>query len=607
MVDLVQSWIKSVPVEFIDSQVAGRRLQQWLLAYHYFVPGRDCDAVTPEFLQSLLVSMESQAEFLCQNLTPEGNHRTIELAAIFSFATLFPELPKAGDLQTFAQAELVENLRQDFLADGVQKELSTDYHHTVLKNFLRVRELAVLNGIEFSPEYDRLLKKTLKFSIYAHKPDGYLPAINDGDINSYLSLLNKARQFFHDDEILFVASQGQSGRQPASRSMWFEDSGYCILRSDWAEKPYEDGRYLFFDAGPLGFGSHGHYDLLSFEAAAYGRSLIVDPGRYTYRDISSDGVNWRHMFKGTAAHNTVVIDGMDQLSYRGEKPTGPEPEAKVLDFVSLAGFDSVRGSAISPEYPVEHLRSICFVGDEYWLITDQLNGKEKHHYQQFFHLAPEALTNIKTFNEPNGCGLLSENIVIIQPATPGIGISMQTGFFSPEYGFKQLAPVLSYSQECTGVAWFHTLIYPYKTTPPILAITTIPALLEESREQLDEAKVLRIDIKQSSSNLCDYFLFNAAPENKTLVFDDLVCRAQVLVVRRNPDGDVLSLHAKGLAFLKIGNSVLLDQQDQGIDLSFFRGRLELTFKSLNLHEQSFDLSQLNQVVGQFIRQCEGLS
>ena len=25
-----------------------------------------------------------------------------------------------------------------------------------------------------------------------------------------------------------------------------------------------------------GFGSHGHYDLLNFEAAAYGHSLIVD-------------------------------------------------------------------------------------------------------------------------------------------------------------------------------------------------------------------------------------------------------------------------------------------------------------------------------------------
>ena len=36
--ELVSSWIRDAD-GFIDSQVTGRRLQQWLLAYHYFVLG----------------------------------------------------------------------------------------------------------------------------------------------------------------------------------------------------------------------------------------------------------------------------------------------------------------------------------------------------------------------------------------------------------------------------------------------------------------------------------------------------------------------------------------------------------------------------------------
>ena len=41
----------------------------------------------------------------------------------------------------------------------MQKELSTDYHHTVLKNFLRVRELAAMNQIDLGAEYDDLINK----------------------------------------------------------------------------------------------------------------------------------------------------------------------------------------------------------------------------------------------------------------------------------------------------------------------------------------------------------------------------------------------------------------------------------------------------------------
>ncbi|MEZ4764024.1 MAG: heparinase II/III family protein [Calditrichia bacterium] len=54
------------------------------------------------------------------------------------------------------------------------------------------------------------------------------------------------------------------------------------MRSGWGErKSFTDERYLMFDCGPLGEGNHGHIDFLSFEMAAFGRSLIVDPGRYT--------------------------------------------------------------------------------------------------------------------------------------------------------------------------------------------------------------------------------------------------------------------------------------------------------------------------------------
>ena len=114
-----------------------------------------------------------------------------------------------------------------------------------------------------------------------------------------------------------------------------------------------------FDCGPLGEGNHGHFDALSFELAAHGRSLVVDPGRYTYSEAvdAIDGVNWRPHFRGTAAHNTVCVDGRSQTRYAPKpikgasrhapgsvrhKIAGPAPLTELVE-----GVDSARPFAFS--------------------------------------------------------------------------------------------------------------------------------------------------------------------------------------------------------------------------------------------------------------------
>ena len=435
--DLVSSWIRNVPDGFINSQVTGRRLQQWLLAYYYFVPEKRSAAITPSFLVELLRSVHSQTLYLCEHLTPEGNHRTIELYSIFLVAVVFHELRESAWLLDFAKQELLKNMEQDLLGDGVHRELSTDYHHTVLKNHLRVRALAVLNGIALAPRFDEMMNKALEFSMYVHKPDGLIPAINDGDSNSYLSLLKKACSHYPNEQFLYVVSKGKEGTPPCERSKGFSDSGYYVLRGSWTHEPYEDGLYLLFDCGPLGFGTHGHYDLLSFEAAAYGHSLVVDPGRYTYSDESAEGINWRRMFKGTAYHNTVVVDGKDQIPYRRGKPVGPEPRASVKTFATADGFDFVQAQALSHEYPVVHERTVFFAVPEYWIVTDMLHGEGSHTYDLYFHLAPRALGRTALHTRGKSLWVSSPNLLIAQPLSSNIHTSIEDGFVSPQYGDRK--------------------------------------------------------------------------------------------------------------------------------------------------------------------------
>ena len=104
--------------------------------------------IDPAFNTPLVdeAAIEEQVRYLCAHLAPERNHRTLALYAIFLAAVVFPELTDAAQWRRFALSELVRNVEQDLLADGVQCEQSTDYHHIVLRNYLSARRLAALYG-----------------------------------------------------------------------------------------------------------------------------------------------------------------------------------------------------------------------------------------------------------------------------------------------------------------------------------------------------------------------------------------------------------------------------------------------------------------------------
>ncbi len=556
-VELLLSWIKNVPEGFINSQVTGRRVQQWVLSYRYFIPESACAEIQPFFLIAFLKSIHLQVRYLTKNLTASGNHRTIELYAIFLVATLFPELRDSDIFLTFSITEILKNMQQDLLLDGVQKELSPDYHHTVLKNYLKIKELATLNEIPLPLECDHLIQKALEFSLYIHKPAGFIPAVSDGDRNSYLPLLKKGVEYYRDPHLLYVISQGKEGSSPPSRSKGFRESGYYVLRSDWGEMPYDEGLYFFFDCGPLGAGTHGHYDLLNFEMSAYGHDLIVDPGRYTYSEESDDGVNWRKIFKGTASHNTVLVDGKDQTSYRRGKPISPEPKAVLTEFTTAEGFDFIAGKAVSQEYPVVHERNVFFLPSEYWIISDRLQGEGSHHYALNFHLHPRAVCQTIIKQRERGIAVTSPNLMIVQPKVDRVSSTIVAGFVSPQYGVKQKAPIITFSQNSIGPTFFDTLLYPYRTNEPDISVEEIPVYHHGVLCPKKEVTALKITIKGDQGFYSDYFLHTHGAGLKEYDFEDITYKGKLLFLRKNKQGRILNLQANHIDYMSVNGHLIL--------------------------------------------------
>jgi Heparinase II/III-like protein/Heparinase II/III N-terminus len=439
---LVQSWIVQTTVGCDSSDVAARRIQNWIYAWNAF--SRECE-FEADFENQIIARLAAEVRHLRRNLTAERNHRTLELYALFIAALALPELGH-DDLLEFAAAELHRNLLTDVRPDGVHREQSTHYHATALRSFLGARENALRFGVDLPAGYDERLEKACEFLLHVQRPDGLIPALSDADTGSYSDLLELAASIFNRTDFL----------APAETCASFHDGGYFIQRSGW-----DDGaRYLVFDCGPIGDGGHGHYDLLSIEVAANGRPLIIDPGRFTYTE------NERRQFKGTAAHNTVCVDDLDQVEYRRGKPKSPLAQGRLLERFTAPGLDMLCGEVRSPVYEAVHTRRIFFVSGEYWLIVDSLRGSVPHKYDLRFHLTAEALNHCTRI--PGG--IRTPDMVLL---SFGNNPALSHGWISPRYGIKQPAPVVSFVSTAEANADFYTLIAPRTLSAPLPRIQVL--------------------------------------------------------------------------------------------------------------------------------------
>ena len=468
---LVGSWIDQVPPGRDASDVAARRIQNWIYAWQDFASAPGFPGLVDGLTERLVASIGEQAAHVRANLSPERNHRTLELYALFLVPLALPELDRDGELLAFATAELERALQAEFRSDGVHRESSTHYHLIALRSFLGARENGRRFGLRFSPEFDERLDRACDFALHCTRPDGAIPALSDADSGRYGELLELAGELLGRGDLVHAATQGRRGTRPRRRHASFPAGGYYVQRSGWGEgkAAYEQERFLIFDCGPLGDGGHGHYDLLSLEIAAGGRPLMVDPGRYTY---SEEPPNLRRWFKGTAAHNTVCVDGLDQTPYSRGKPDGPVAEGRLLGRVSEPGLDLLAGEAISPAYEAVHTRVVAFVDDRFWIVEDRLRGERAHRYDLRFHLAPEALGRTQVDGRclrAPGLGLVFE---------PGPELALERGWVSPAYGIKLDAPIVSAVADGVADASFLTLVAPLAAdeSPPDLTVERRGAL-----------------------------------------------------------------------------------------------------------------------------------
>jgi len=243
------------------------------------------------------------------------------------------------------------------LADGGHEERSTAYHRVVRGD---LENVATLLGRATGSVPGWLNTACARMSAWERAmrgPDGRLPLLND-------AWEVPAEPAMHNSDALTL----------------LKESGYVVLRHAQDQ--------LIIDAGPVGpshLPPHAHADVLSFVLWADGRPLVVDPGTFAYTGPQ------RAMFRSTAAHSTVEVDGVDQCEFWGDFRAAFMPRIVRLD-VNHRG-DTVLVTARHDGYrrlsdPVEHERWFWWLPGEGVVIADRLHAGRVHRVSSRLRLGP---------------------------------------------------------------------------------------------------------------------------------------------------------------------------------------------------------------------------
>ncbi|MDT5060717.1 MAG: hypothetical protein QOH63_1176 [Acidobacteriota bacterium] len=452
-----------------------------------------------ETLPALLQMFDQHGAHIRRNLEftyiSTSNHYFSDVVGLLWLGMMLPELEAASEWREFGLREMLREMDKQVLNDGADCEASTGYHRFVLELLLYSFIAARAQGIEIDDHYWKKLRAMLDYVCAYLKPEGRAPLIGDTDSGQVLPFCNRAADdhayvlalgaaLFSEprfkqpvekmpEELLWVL--GEEGVKAyenlpeiseGAGSQGFTDAGTYILR--------EADLYLLFNAsgnGLFGRGSHGHNDALSLEVSACGTNFIVDPGTYVY----TADLRERQLFRSTAYHSTVEVDGVEQNSTDVALPfiIGDEAHPRVLSWESgrerdtiVAEHDGYKRLA----QPVTHRRTVRFLKRErLWIIEDSLSGEGEHSFHFRFHFAEGLETSVYAHGIALACDKMTGARLYVVALDSSDVPELEPRFMSRDYGAKSAS---------VSACWKIRA-----TVPLVLRYALVPACASENEEE----------------------------------------------------------------------------------------------------------------------------
>jgi len=464
------------------------RAMNLLGAFALFMRAPQMDEIA---LEGFLQTLDQHGAHIRRNLEfshiATSNHYLADVVGLLWIGLLLPELAAASEWREFGFREMLNEMDKQLLPDGADYEASTGYHRLKVELFLYSFMLCHLNGFNIDEKHWSNLRAMIEYLRAYLRPDGRAPLIGDSDSGQVFPIVRRAGNdhayvlalgaaVFQEPRFGTHASGVQQQHSDAGQTaqhaggvrtelLWFlgerglrdydllppsEAGGSCAFANAGVYLLRDQDLYLHFNAGGIGVngrGSHGHNDALSIEVSAGGTPFIVDPGSYVYTANLHD----RNLFRSTAYHSTVQVDGAEQNTIDERVPfvIGNEAQPRVLAWETDDDADLIsaeqNGYRRLPQ-PITHHRTIKLEKRKrFWLIQDELAGEGTHEFCFRFHLAPILDSKVRADGIVEACDKMTGARLLIvcqQPDRKGeqpleSELILEPRFSSTDYGEKK--------------------------------------------------------------------------------------------------------------------------------------------------------------------------
>ena len=309
---------------WVSAQEVGLRLIALAFCEAVLQPALNDRSDTPHLAATLAEHAARIPATLSYARAQNNNHLLSEAAALYTAGCLLPGHPAAVEWRTLGWRWFHSGLQSQIAPDGVYTQHSTNYHRLMLQLSLWVHRLAQAQHLEFPPlSRQRLQAATTWLLALVDEHTGRVPNLGPQDgayilplsilpFDDFRPVLQAAGAAFlgslpfgagpWDEMRLWLAPQHEPAPAVASAATAAPLTLHSPDRETWAYL-----RAARFTSRP------GHADQLHVDLWWRGFNLARDAGTFRYTSPPP----WDNALVHTAVHNTITINGQDQMTPAG--------------------------------------------------------------------------------------------------------------------------------------------------------------------------------------------------------------------------------------------------------------------------------------------------
>ncbi len=457
---------------WVSAQEAAMRVITWSLLYPIFSA---FPAATAERKQKMVESLWQHAARIPPSLgyarSQNNNHLLSEALGLIIAGALFSRVSrKAKKWLMLGIKEFERGLEKQIETDGTYGQHSANYQRLMLHLALIYHFYTQRLGLSIPEVITERLAAATRWAVDQLDPlSGRLPNLGHNDGSLLLPLgCSEYRDYRPTLQAASLAFLGEDCLPPGP---WDELSAWLGIKAGSGKTHQASPAVHKIVAGKAWASLRGvrfrgrpaHADQLHVELWWEGNNLAQDAGTFAYNEAPP----WQNPFDSTRAHNTLRVDGTDQMQKAGKFLWLDQAQARWLPEVEPGVLTAEHDGFLRKG--VLHRRAIRFERQDLFLVTDSLLLKDSTQRRADLHwLLPDwqwLLTGqtlqLNQQNRQVTLAISAINAITLRPL-PAAGISLvragenllgqkgdaTMGWVSDTYGDKK--PALSFTLTFTA-------------------------------------------------------------------------------------------------------------------------------------------------------------